>query len=190
MEKLINLYMHKQIKSLLFQLRNKKHTNKNVIDLMLKRIDKDPKLVKSENVKSHFCAFFVPIHKKSKSIYLVHHIKALDWIPPGGHIEKNELPIDTVKREFNEELDRQLTTEKIELFDATIKNIKDNPRNPCWIHYDLWYLVYVDKLPFKFDKGEFYDANWFSFEEALTKIKTTIFLQTVKKISFSLHNDQ
>jgi 8-oxo-dGTP diphosphatase len=176
------------IKSELNKLKLLKHTDKKVVDKIIKRINSDQKLVKSENIKSHFCTFFVPIHKKSKSIYLVHHIKAQDWIPPGGHIEKSEHPIDTVKREFKEELDHQLTTEIIKLFDATIKDIKDNPRNPCWMHYDLWYLVYVDKLPFKFDKGEFYDANWFSFEEALKKIKTIVFKDIVNKIQKHIKN--
>lgn len=178
----IVIYMQKILKSELRKLKFIEHIDKKIVNEMLKRIDSDTKLVKSENVKNHFCAFLVPIHKKSKSIYLVHHIKAQDWIPPGGHIEKNEHPIATVKREFEEELSHRLTNEVIELFDGTIKDIKINPRNPCWVHYDLWYLVYVEKLLFKFDKGEFYNAGWFTFDEALKKIKTKSYNQVVKKI--------
>lgn len=178
--------MQKILLSEIAKLKNKPHVNKQKIKLIENRINSDSKLIKSENVKSHFCSFFVPINKKTKSIYLVHHIKAQDWIPPGGHIEKNEHPIATVKREFEEELSHRLTNEVIELFDGTIKDIKINPRNPCWVHYDLLYLVYVEKLPFKFDKGEFYNAGWFTFDEALKKIKTKSYNQVVKKIHDNL----
>ena len=44
------------------------------------------KLTRPENPHDHFCAFFLPVDVKHSSIYLVHHKKADDWIPPGGHI--------------------------------------------------------------------------------------------------------
>ena len=181
--------MQKILLSVIEKLKKNPHINKQTIKKIEIRINSNPLLVKSENVKSHFCSFFVPINKKTKSIYLVHHIKAQDWIPPGGHIEKNEHPTATVKREFEEELSHKLTDEVIELFDATIKDISTNPRNPCEIHYDLWHLVYVNKLPFKFDRGEFYDAGWFSFEDALNKIRTKLYKKTVLNLFKIVNNE-
>ena len=43
---------------------------------------------------------------------MVHHKKANDWIPPGGHIEENESPAATVIREFREELGYKLKREE------------------------------------------------------------------------------
>jgi len=69
-------------------LKNKKHVHKNIVNRFIKRINKG-KLTKKDNNENHICTFFLPIHIKTRSIYLVHHKKANDWIPPGGHIEKD-----------------------------------------------------------------------------------------------------
>jgi len=37
-------------------------------------------------------------------VLLVHHRKLGLWLPPGGHIEKDEVPDDAIVREFKEEL--------------------------------------------------------------------------------------
>ncbi|MDO8609447.1 MAG: NUDIX domain-containing protein [bacterium] len=169
------------------KLKQLPHVNQKTVNEALKRIKSNPRLIKKENVESHFCSFFIPIHKESKSIFLVHHIKADDWIPPGGHIEKDELPKQTVIREFKEELRHELTTEIIDCFDISIKDIADNPRNNCKMHYDLWHVVYVDKLDFIFDKGEFYDAGWFSFEEGIKKIKTTKYRKIIETLFKTIH---
>lgn len=36
----------------------------------------------------------------NNKVLLIHHKKLNLWLPPGGHIEKNETPDDAVKREF------------------------------------------------------------------------------------------
>ncbi len=38
-------------------------------------------------------------------VLLIHHKKLKLWLPPGGHVEPNEIPDDAVKREFKQELD-------------------------------------------------------------------------------------
>src|SRR5512142_3303876 len=81
----------------------------------------DGRLLRANNIPHHACAFFLPVHTASQSIYLVHHIKAQDGIPPGGHIEPGETPTETVRREYKEELSWQLTGEPIKLTDLTIK---------------------------------------------------------------------
>ena len=142
-------------------------------------------LTKPEGAGAHICSFFLPVNKKTASIYLVDHIKAQDWIPPGGHINKDELPIETVKREFKEELDHQLTIEKIELFDLSIKEI-NRPRQNCLIHYDIWYLVHIDKIKFNWLKKEFHDASWFDFDEGIKKVKLSHYRNIIKKLTFIL----
>lgn len=174
--------MKKAIKQELGKLQRLKQVDKDILKKAVARIDNDPKIVKKNNVESHFCSFFVPIDKKTNNIFLGHHIKADDWIPPGGHIELNEHPKNTVIREYKEELNHELKNEVIELFDITITDVSTNPRNPCKVHYDLWYVVYVEKKDYEYDKGEYYDAGWFDFNEALSKIKTKHYNATVKKL--------
>lgn len=52
----------------------------------------------------HLVAYFLLIDSSSNQVLLVDHKKAGLWLPSGGHIELNEHPKETVKREILEEL--------------------------------------------------------------------------------------
>jgi len=128
-------------------------------------------LIRSSNTLHHVCVFFLPVHIPSRSVYLVDHIKAHDWIPPGGHIDGGESPIDTVLREFQEELSYKLTDENILPVQLTVKRIRSK-RHPCRTHYDFWYAVEMDKpLSFVYDVNEFHGAGWFPLSEGLKRMK-------------------
>ncbi len=130
------------------------------------------KFTRETNPYRHFGSFFIPINKVSKSIFLVNHRKAKCWIPPGGHLDDLEMPLDTLRREFSEELTYELANESIEFYDISISDIS-NKDNLCSKHYDFWYLVNFDDLiNFEYDKREFIEASWFSGLKALEKIKT------------------
>ena len=174
--------MKNLMKKLVLSLRKKSHIEKNTIERFLKRIDSNIPLTKENNFYDHICSFFVPVNRKNKLIYIGHHIKADQWIPPGGHIKTDETPIETVKREFEEELKHKLTREKIELFDLSIKDIEPNPRHSCKRHYDFWFIVYTDKKDFDFIKKEFYDASWHTLEETLKKVKTPQYNKIIRKL--------
>ncbi len=169
------------LKKELNKLSSRNHVDKKTIEKFFKRLELDLKIVKDENPADHFCVFFLPINKKTNSVFLGHHIKADDWIPPGGHIEKGEFPLETVKREFLEELSYKLNKERIELFDLSRITI-NKPNRLCKIHYDLWYLVYTEKINFIYDKKEFYQAGWFSLEKGLRLMKTVNYNTIVRKL--------
>lgn len=126
----------------------------------IKRINQG-KLLRQENPSDHFCVFFLPVDYESKSVYLVDHIKADDWIPPGGHIENFEHPVETVKREIVEELNFKVNENDIKIFDLTIKDITNLVRS-CRKHWDIWYLIPVKKRNFKIDMREFRGGKWFT----------------------------
>jgi len=160
-----------------------KNVEKNLIDKFLTKLSSTDKITKELNIDEHICAFFVPINKKTKSVYLVHHKKADDWIPQGGHIIWNEHPVDTVVREFEEELKHKISKNQINLFTLSIKDISNNPRNPCKLHYDFWYLVDVHRKNFNYLKKEFYDAYWHPLkEETFNKVKTPQYNKIVRKL--------
>lgn len=171
-----------QLIDLVLSLKNQPQVDEDVIKAFLERINSKKPLTKNKSLHDHICSFFVPVYKKEGLIYLGHHIKANDWIPPGGHIEKNELPKDTVLREFNEELKHKLTNEKIILFNLSVKHLEPNPYHKCKVHYDFWHIVYVDKIDFDYLKKEYYDASWFTYKEALKKIKTVQYKEIIKKM--------
>lgn len=103
-------------------------------------------------------------------------------MPPGGHIQKGETPLDTVLREFKEELRYELNGEKVELFELSVIKVS-NPRRRCKIHYDFWYLVYLDQVNFKYDRKEVYNARWFTIEDALKTITREEYKSIVRKIA-------
>jgi len=178
--------MKRKLKQEINKLKNKKHVDGKILEKFLGRLETDSKLLRCEGAVDHYCVFFLPFHQNSKSIYIGHHIKADDWIPPGGHIEKDEHPLETIKREALEELDHQLTDEKIILYDLTIKPI-DRPE--CKTHWDLWYVILFDQIKeFSFDPKEFHQADWHKLDEGLRKVKTKNYKTTMSKLAhLSLH---
>ncbi len=161
-------------------LKNSPYVDQKTIDEFLAFIRSENGLIKKDNSAHHLCSFFLPVHKESKSVFLGHHIKAGSWIPPGGHIDPAESPLDAVKREIGEELSMQLTNEVINLFNLSVIHINDN--RLCKTHYDFWYAVFTDKKNFLFDKKEFYNAEWFSIEDAFKKVTNPVYKPVFKKI--------
>lgn len=169
------------IKQEILSLKSNPGVNQLILKKFLKRLKDNPNLVRDNNISDHFCTFFVPFDLTSKAIFLGNHLKAGGWIPPGGHIDLNELSLECVKREFFEELEYKLTDEKIKLFDLSIIHL-NNPKHNCKVHYDFWYLVYVPKLNFNYDRKEFSEARWFSAEEAYKKVIYKEYKPALKKI--------
>lgn len=164
--------LREKVKQLIKTYKDKPHFNTHFIKQYLKKLKED-KLVKKEGTMEHMNAMFVPVVKDKNEIfvYLAHHKKADDWIPPGGHIEPNELPKDTVLREFKEELNFKVDKNKIHFYNIVIKHI-DRPDLFCVTHYDLWHYVLLDKkYDFQYLKKEFYDAGWFNLKEIKGKTK-------------------
>lgn len=136
-------------------------------------------ILRSSGTPDHFCVFFLPVDRDSNMIFLGNHIKANDWIPPGGHIEQNESPLETIRREMKEELKYKLDKEVIELFSLTIKSIK---KKDCQKHWDLWYVIYMPKIDFIFDKSEYYNVKWVTWNEAKYLTKNRDYNAVIQKL--------
>ncbi len=128
-----------------------------------------PSHTKKEGNPLHYCAFFLPYDKNAGKIYLGHHIKADDWIPPGGHIEPGETPSDAAVREMQEELGVEINKSQLESFALSVKPI-NHPERGCVAHYDVWHLVHLPVQNFDYLKSEYYNAGWFSVKEGVAKI--------------------
>ena len=83
-------------------------------------------------------------------ILLVHHKKLNMWLPPGGHIEKGELPSECVIREVKEEtgFDIEIVNRSMERLSATIPQPVpnwmqlENIQGTHW-HFDFIFLCRI-----------------------------------------------
>lgn len=125
---------------------------------------------KAEGNPHHYCSFFLPFDKLNNKIYLCHHIKADDWIPPGGHIEMGETPSDAAVREMKEELNVMIKKSQLIAWNLSVKPI-NRPATGCMAHYDIWHLVNIKEQSFDYDPREYYDAAWFTISEGVSMIK-------------------
>ncbi|MEO6508366.1 MAG: NUDIX domain-containing protein [Patescibacteria group bacterium] len=156
--------------------------SKRTVTTFIERLNSTDPITRDENLKDHYCAFYVPIDRKTKQLYLIVHKKSGLWMPPGGHIDKGEDPVTAVKRECNEELNFEITNEPVELFTISVDPI-DNPIQPCKIHYSLWYMVKMDKMEFEYNEKESTDGKWVGLKEAQKLVTFKTFLEPIASLS-------
>jgi 8-oxo-dGTP diphosphatase len=115
--------------------------------------------VKPATPPRHLVSYVVPMDPTDGSVLLVDHVNAGLWLPPGGHVEPDEHPADTARREAHEELG----------IDAT-------PADPAFLtvtrtvgidagHTDvsLWYVISCRRdQPIVPDAHEFREVRWWS----------------------------
>lgn len=97
-------------------------------------------------------------------ILLGDHISSGLWLPPGGHVEPDEHPRDTVARECQEELRRPAQfLHPAPLFLTISETIGANPHEDVC----LWYALKgdADRLP-DYDAREYRTMRWFAFNDA------------------------
>lgn len=145
------------------------------------------KLTRDENLETHFCAYFAAYDPKKGKVFIGHHKKSNFWLFNGGHIDKGELPEESVEREIEEEWGSDIVLQKVPkpslltITEINHKNVK------CKTHYDVWYFIPLDGNSFNPDKDklakEFYETGWKTIEEARELVVDTNTLLAIDKIS-------
>jgi 8-oxo-dGTP diphosphatase len=128
--------------------------------------DKEIYRIKKPDIPNiHLVAYCLLIDFENKKMLLGHHKDSNLWLPPGGHCDQGELPIDTAKRELQEEIGiaAPLFLEApIFLALTKTKGLKDNGH----IDVGFWYISIGDSSQsHSFDQSEFKDVKWFLFDE-------------------------
>jgi 8-oxo-dGTP diphosphatase len=144
---------------------------KNHIDDALQWVDSTDDIfrIKKPDVPlKHLVSYFVLLDPDHKSMLLVDHIKAQLWLPSGGHVEKDENPAATVRRECEEELAIPAIFIKNNEQPFFITVTQTVGLTPGHTDVSLWYLIKGNKHHYiHFDKSEFNDIEWWSFDEIL-----------------------
>ena len=146
---------------------------------------------------NHFTATGIVFNSK-KQILMIHHYKLQVWLPPGGHIEENEIPDDAVLREIYEEtgIKAKILPNKHDFesdkdckglkrpFTVLLENIEGD-----WSHnhIDMVYICTASNEDFTMQKSEASDIGWFSIEQ-IKELKTYENVkQTIKKATEYLY---
>jgi 8-oxo-dGTP pyrophosphatase MutT (NUDIX family) len=124
--------------------------------------------VRPRTPSPHLVAYFLPHDDLDGSVLLVDHIKAGLWLPPGGHVEPGEHPVETVRREVVEELGvpavflPQLGERPLFLtVTDTVSTLEQR-------HTDvsLWFVLASNRdQVFTPDPGEFREVRWWTPQE-------------------------
>jgi 8-oxo-dGTP pyrophosphatase MutT (NUDIX family) len=108
----------------------------------------------------HFVCYFPMVDFEAQRIFLAFHRKAKLWIPPGGHIEEAETPLEATIRECGEELGipaRFIDSRPFFLSSVTTQNTTDP-------HTDIafWFvLISSEDESLTLDEAEFSASGWF-----------------------------
>ncbi|MCP5505196.1 MAG: NUDIX hydrolase [Chlamydiales bacterium] len=109
---------------------------------------------------THLVSYFLLVDSAKNTLLLVDHKKAGLWLPAGGHVEPNEHPGETVKREVVEELGVEgdfLMNDPI--FLTVTKTVGQTAGHT---DVSLWYVLRgKESHPYQFDHTEFKEIKWF-----------------------------
>jgi 8-oxo-dGTP diphosphatase len=114
--------------------------------------------------KKHLVCNFVLFDALHRKILMTDHKKSLQWRPTGGHMELDEEPTETVKRECMEELRVQADFLWPDPIFLNVKISEDHGINH--IDVGLWYVLRGDSnATYQFDQEELNDIFWLRFDE-------------------------
>lgn len=143
------------------------NTEQEHIDFFLKWISSGCEIfrtAKPATPDTHLVSYFVVVSSETDHILLVDHKKSGLWLPPGGHVEPDEDPKETVRREAKEELGIEADF----LFDEPLMVTVTGTVGNVARHTDvsLWYVLQGDpKVSLDYDADEFNQIRWFKTHE-------------------------
>jgi 8-oxo-dGTP pyrophosphatase MutT (NUDIX family) len=131
------------------------------------------------NIPRHFTASAVVL--ADNHILLVHHRRIGAWLPPGGHIEPDEMPHEAAQRETLEETGVEIEVVSVPLpltgdSDAfilpsplCIHSVKAVEKGVAYYHIDFAFLCRLKDSPVELPKvahsdEEVFSARWFALD--------------------------
>lgn len=108
----------------------------------------------------HLVSYVVPVDRTDGSVLLVDHVLAGLWLPPGGHVEPDEHPAETARREAYEELGVTGPVDATPVFLTVTRTVGQTAGHT---DVSLWFVLPVDRAqPFTLDGREFRAACWWT----------------------------
>lgn len=124
------------------------------------------RIVKPAIPDMHLVSYFAVVSPTEKKVLLVDHRNAQLWLPPGGHVEPNEHPKDTVKREIIEELGIEADFLLEAPLFVTVSKTSGATTGVGHTDVSLWYVLKgCTQQRLDYDKKEFKQIRWFALDE-------------------------
>jgi 8-oxo-dGTP pyrophosphatase MutT (NUDIX family) len=148
------------------------------------------RIAKPDNPPKHLVSYFVVYDPRVQKLMLIDHVKANMWLPSGGHVEIDEHPRETVRREAMEEL--ELVADFRVIGEEPAFTTVTETRGPG-THTDVsfWYVIVGDSTAeLNYDKREMRGLKWLSFDEVLAmddQLLDPHMKRFVRKFSRMLH---
>lgn len=123
---------------------------------------------KPDKPPKHLVSYFALFDEATGQFMLIDHAKAKAWVPPGGHVDVNEDPQDTVVRETEEELGIQATFDT--KYGAQPLLVTETITKGYGNHTDvsLWYIIRGDSSKkLMYDAREMGGYQWLNPNEIL-----------------------
>jgi 8-oxo-dGTP diphosphatase len=122
------------------------------------------RIKKPDVPNKHLSTYFVLFDEKALKILFVNHKNAGLWLPPGGHVEGDENPSETVVRECVEELGIEAHFWREGPVFLTLTETVGLTAGHTDVN--LWYILKGNhQSHFLFDTKEFNTIKWFGFDE-------------------------
>ena len=146
-------------------------------------------------VKNHFTATGIVFNSQNE-VLMIRHKKLKVWLPPGGHIDENELPDNAVLREILEETGIKATLiqnkKNLDLpYELTLPFVillEDIERDGTHNHIDMIYLCKALGDELKPQESEVDGIGWFTFEKIKRLNTFDNVLKTIDKAIEHLNN--
>ncbi|MEV6349290.1 NUDIX domain-containing protein [Actinoplanes sp. NPDC051851] len=120
--------------------------------------------VKPVEPPQHLVSYVVPVDPVDGSVLLVDHINAGLWLPPGGHVEPDEDPALTARREVGEELG--LSGAGLASAPVFLTVSRTVGQDAGHTDVSLWFVLESGRdQPLTPDAGEFHRVRWWSRDE-------------------------
>lgn len=141
-------------------------------------------------MKKQFTATGYVVNQDRSRMLMIFHQGLQLWLPPGGHVDPDEFPSDTVVREVREETGvqaRHAGTQPLEMnlngsteaqlptpFAMAAQLIPESAKDIEHIHMDMMYLLEAeDTADLTTQEQEVDAAGWFSRTQILEELTTT-----------------
>lgn len=149
---------------------------KDVINNVIEWIDSGVEMFRIEKPATppkHLVCYTVIFDEKERKLLLFEHRKSQRTIPSGGHVDVNEMPYDTVKREMIEELDLELPLYDFNVTSPFFMTLCETVASTAGhIDVDMWYLfkgdssIKINEEAEDFQR-EFAGYKWYTLDEVL-----------------------